>query len=194
MANTNAPFGFRPISRVGGYPFSLSEYAKPASDAQAIFQYDLVYKVTGGSLVPIPESPFGYNAPSVQSTYAAGFTPGTTALIVGSVANFGAASTATVHQVADEYDLLMIGQAKTGTAIATQTHIGKNANISKTTAGSTLTKQSGLAVDGATIATTATLDLKLFRVYMVTPNAEGDSAILEVIINTHFYNPRVAGV
>jgi hypothetical protein len=190
MANTNAPFGFRPMIRLGGYPWATQEYGKPATDAQAIFMFDLVYKVAGA--VPLLESPTGYNLSAVQSTYAAGFTVGTT-LIQGASINFGAASTATPHFVTDEIDCIYIAQAKTGTAITTLAHVDKNANISKTTAGSALTKQSGLAVDSGTIATTATLDVKINRVAMISPNAEGDSAILEVLINKHQFGQATVG-
>lgn len=188
MANPNAPFGFRPVARVGGAPFRTSQYAKPASDSQAIFMFDLCNKVAAGIADPTGAGP---NIPGIQSEYAG--TPGTT-LIVGSVMNYGAASTLTTHLVADEIDLILIAQCKTGTTISTASHVGKNANVSNTTAGSTTTKQSGETVDGATIATTATLDVRIRAIAAISPNAAGDSAILEVSINKHFYGNAVAGV
>lgn len=188
MANNNNPFGFRPIIRAGGAPFSMTEYAKPASDSHAIFMFDIVNKVTGA--VALPENST-YNLPTIQTGYQG--TPGTT-LWQGASLSYGAASTATVHPVADEIDCLFIGQCKTGTTISTSSHVGKNANISQTTAGSTTTKQSGLTVDGATIATTSSLDLRIQRVAMISPNAEGDSAILEVLINKHELGQQTAGV
>lgn len=189
MANLNNPFGFRPLVRVGGAPFSCTEYAKPATDANAIFMADVVKKVVGA--VVLPESPQGYNLPTVQTGYQG--TPGTT-LWQGVSANFGAASVATVHNVFDEIDCIFLTQAKTGTNISTASHVGKNANISLTTAGSTTTKQSGMTLDGATIATTNTLDLRILKVAMISPNAEGDSAVLEVLINKHEFGQQTAGV
>ena len=189
MANPNNPFGFRPVIRAGGAPFSVAEYAKPATDANAIFMFDVVKKVTGA--VALPESPQGYNLPTVQTGYQG--TPGTT-LWQGVSLNYGAASVASVHNVVDEIDCIFIAQAKTGTTIATSSHIGKNANISLTAAGNANTKQSGMAVDGATIAVTSTLDLRILRVAMIVPNAEGDSAILEVVINKHALGLQTAGV
>lgn len=177
------------MARAGGAPFSVTEYAKPATDANAIYLFDLLNKVSGG--VALPESPTGYKLPTVQTGYQG--TPGTT-LLVGTSLAYGAASTASYHPVTDEPDVLYIGQCKTGTTIATSTHVGRNANISLTTAGSTTTKQSGMSVDGATIATTSTLDLRILKVAMITPNAEGDSAILEVSINKHFFAQGAAGV
>lgn len=188
MANSNNPFGFRPISRFGGAPFSFTTYAKPASDANAIFMNDLVKKVTGA--VALPEAP-SFNAPTVQTGYQG--TPGTT-LWQGVSINFGAASLLTVHQVVDQPDCIFLAQLKTGTVFATSSHGGKNANISTTTAGSTTTRQSGLAIDGATIATTGTLDVRITRIAMISPNAEGDSAILECTINKHELGLQTAGV
>ena len=119
--------------------------------------------------------------------------PGPT-LWQGVILNYGAASVASVHNVVDEIDYSFIAQAKTGTTIATSSHIGKNANISLTAAGNANTKQSGMAVDGATIAVTSALDLRILRVAMIVPNAEGDSAILEVVINKHALGLQTAGV
>jgi len=189
MANPNAPFGFRPIARMGGSPFSLQEYGKPAADANAIYNFDLVGYATG-TAISLPEST-NYKLPQIQTGYQ--LTPGTS-LILGASIGYGAASTATVHNVADEPDVIYIAQCKTGTTISTTSHAHRNANFSTTTAGSSTTKMSGLAVDGATIATTSSLDLRIHRVAMISPNAEGDSAILEVTINKHALGLQTAGV
>lgn len=188
MANSNAPFGFRPIVRQGGAPFSVTTYGKPASDTNALYMFDVVKKVSGK--VALPENA-SFNLPTIQTGYQG--TPGTT-LWVGASMAYGAASVLTVHPVADELDIIFMAQCKTGTVIATDTHVGRNANLSTTTAGSTSTRQSGLAVDGATIATTSTLDFRIQKVSAISPNAEGDSAILEVTINKHFFGQNTAGV
>jgi hypothetical protein len=148
MANTNAPFGFRPFARIGGSPFSLSEYGKPAADANVIYNFDLVGYATG-TAIALPEST-GYKLPQIQTGYQ--LTPGTS-LILGASIGYGAASTATVHNVSDEPDVIYIAQLKTGTTFSTTSHAHRNANFSTTTAGSSTTKMSGLAIDGATIAT-----------------------------------------
>lgn len=179
MANSNNPFGFRPIVILGGGPYSLKEYAKPATDANQIFAFDLVNKVAGA--VALPENAT-YNLPTIQTGYQA--TPGTSLWLGASLAG-GAISTATVHPVADEMDILFIAQAKTGVVVTTTGHVGKNANVSLTQTGNTLTKMSKMAVDSASIATTGTLDLRIRGIAMISPNAEGDSTILEVTINKH---------
>jgi hypothetical protein len=188
MANPNNPFGFRPIIRDGGSPFSNITYAKPATDANALFAFDLVMKVAGA--VALPEQPI-YNLATVQTAYQA--TPGTS-VYLGASLGLGAASTLSVHPVVDEIDVIYNVQAKTGTVISTASHVGKNANISLTLAGLTSTKQSRMALDSATIAATAALDLRIVRVSMISPNVEGDSAILEVTIMRHFNNQLSAGI
>jgi len=189
MPNPNNPFGFRPIIRAGGSPFSVTEYGKPASDSNALFAFDLVIKVTGA--VALPEAVPAINLPTIQTGYQA--TPGTTLLMGASLA-YGAASTLTVHPVTDEVDVIYMAQCKTGTTVSTSSHVGKNANVSQTSAGSTSTRMSKLAVDGATIATTSSLDLRILRVSAISPNLEGDSAILEVTINKHQFGLQTAGV
>ena len=50
MANPNSPFGFRPLLvDLEGAPVGTRQYAKPASDATAIFSWDMLIKVAGGS-------------------------------------------------------------------------------------------------------------------------------------------------
>lgn len=189
MANPNNPFGFRPIIRLGGAPYSVTEYGKPSADSNAIFAFDLVGYATGTPLA-MPENP-SYNLPRIQTGYQ--LTPGTS-LYVGASLSYGAASTGTVHAVTDEIDVVYLAQVKTGTSVSTSSHVHKNANVSQTTAGSTSTKMSGLTVDGATIATTSSLDLRIQKVAMISPNAEGDSAIVEVTINKHALGLQTAGV
>lgn len=188
MANPNTPFGFRPLIRNGGSPFSVTEYAKAAADANAIFAFDIVIKNTTSAALPERTDLL---LPGIQTGYQA--TPGTSVYVGASLA-FGAASTLTVHPVSDEVDVVLLVQCKTGTTIATGSHVGKNGNLSNTQAGSTTTKMSKQALDGATIAATSTLDFRIRQVSFISPNAEGDSAILEVTINKHFYGPATAGL
>ncbi len=189
MANSNNPFGFRPIARLGGSPFSVSEYGKPASDStSAIFAFDLLMK--SATAVAMPERP------DLNLTGVANANEGTagTTLWVGVSMNYGAVSTATVHLVFDEVDIIYAVQGKTGVTYSTASHVGKNANVSFTTAGSTTTKISGMAVDGATIATTAGLDMRLLKISTVPPNMEGANAIFEVTILKSIFAQGAAGL
>lgn len=189
MANPNNPFGFRPIIRAGGSPFSVNEYGKPATDSNAIFAFDLVQKIA--SSTPLPEAALPYNLPGIQTGYTG--TPGTTIWLGASLA-FGAASAASVHPVTDEVDVLYIAQCSGATAITTAAHVGKNGNLLLTTAGNLLTKMSAMQINSASIAVGAGLDLHIERVAMIVPNQEGANAILEVTINKHFRQVPTAGV
>jgi hypothetical protein len=189
MANPNNPFGFRPVIRAGGSPFSVTEYGKAAADATAIFSFDLVGHITGGVPAPLPEAPTQYTLSRVQSGSL--LTPGTS-LWLGPSITYGAPSKATVHPVCDEIDLVMIAQCSGAVAITNAAHANLNANVLNT-AGNTLTKQSAEQVNSAGIAATAGLDLRILRVAMITPNAEGANAIVEVMIAKHAFAPGAAG-
>jgi hypothetical protein len=184
VSNVNAPFGLRPVSRAGGAPFSVTEYGKLAADAQAIFVGDLVGRATGS--VAMPELPTDL-LPVIVGGYAV-LTPGTS-FYVGSSLAYGAASTASVHPVTDETDVIYLVQAKTGTTISTGSHAGRCGNYDTSVPGSTSTKQSGMAIDLSSLGTTK--DLKVTDVSRIVPNAEGANAIVEVIINRHYYTAGV---
>lgn len=194
MANTNAPFGLRPIARIGGTPFSLTRYAHLAADSTAIFRNDVVAKISGGAGLD-PDVQTATYAQQVASAYHTSYAPAVgTGPWLGVAADYCAASALGMVHIYDEPDALFLVQGKTGTTYSTASHVGKNANISLTTAGSATTKQGAMAVDGATINTTNTLDLRLRSISMIVPNAEGDSAIFEVTINNHIYSNLIAGV
>jgi hypothetical protein len=189
MANPNNPFGFRPIIRLGGSAFSVTEYGKPSGDANAIYAFDLVGFNTGAPYA-LPENA-NFNLVRIQTGYQ--LTPGTS-LWLGASMTYGAASTGTVHPVTDEPDVLYIAQCDGSTSISTQSHSHKNANVSTSQAGSTTTKQSGLQVSSSSIATTSSLDLRIQRIAMLNSNAEGANAIVEVTINKHALGLQTAGV
>lgn len=182
MANVNSPFGFRPVIRAGGSPFSLTEYGKAAADVNPIFNFDLVGHLTGGTPFPLPENPT-YNLSRIQS--GSQLTVGTS-LWLGAAFGYGAASTGSVHPVADEIDVIFIAQAYGSTSMTTAVAAGQNANV-KLAAGSTVTKMSAMQVDSGTVLTTNTLDLRIRQIAMIGPNVEGVNAILEVTINKHAF-------
>ena len=188
MANSNNPFGFRPIGRIGGGPYSVTEYAKPATDVSfAIFMFDLVGKVATSGLSP---TGLGNPLPGVQSCQ--GITPGT-GLYLGAALNFGAIGTLTPHYVTDEVDMVYIAMVDAVTAITVAAHVGKNANVLPGT-GNARTKQSTATVNHTGIAVTAGLDLRIQAVSNISPNVEGVNAIVEVVILKHQLGQGTAGV
>lgn len=188
MANTNAPFGFRPTIRVGGSPYSVREYGKPATDGQTIFIFDILGRVATG--VALPENT-AYDVPTVKSAYA--LTPGTSFWIGASLA-YGLASTLTLHPVTDEPDVVYLAQSTdtTGLSWSSTSQIGLNAPIDiATNLGSTTTKLSGQGVLSASAATTPGLDLRIQDVAKISPNLIGEWAVLECTINRHYNSPGV---
>jgi hypothetical protein len=186
MPNPNNPFGFRPVIRSGGSPFSVTEYGKDPADVNPIYAFDLVGKLTGGTPPPLPENP-NYTAPRVQSGTL--LTPGTS-LWLGASLSYGAPSKATFHPVTDELDVIYIAQSNA--TAANSTHAGLNANIVNA-GGSALTKMSQMQIAGGGVAATAGLDLRLLRVAMITGNLAGPNAILECLISKHANAPGSAG-
>lgn len=176
MSNISALLGFRPMGRLNGGPFGVSEYGKPATDSNyAIYIFDIVYGVASSLAVAAGGNP----APGVQSGQNG--TPGTTAWL-GASLNYGALSTASLHYVTDEPEVIYTTTFDDTTNATAASYASKNANI-KLAAGSSTTHISKFAVDHTTTATTSTLDLKIIAISNISPNAEGANAMLEVLIN-----------
>jgi hypothetical protein len=187
MANNNWPFGFRPtmVNLTGG-PVGVNEYAKTSSDATAIYAYDLLFRftssqVTQGLIIGEPQC----------RSFNAG-TPGTT-LILGASLNYGAASTASWHSVIDDPQALFVAQCDGTTSITVASDAGANANVNNQlqTNG---TKISAMEVNSSTINTTNTLDLRIRDLVRTPQNSEGPNAVVEVLINKHFYAQGSTGL
>lgn len=187
MANVNNLFGFRPINRESGGPFTSREYGKPATDTVAIYMNDLVLKAALSVASP---TGLGNPVPGCKSAQTA--TPATS-LYQGVSINYGAASTLTTHLVIDASDVNFIAQVDGSLAVTTASHVGKNANAA-VGAGSVTTKQSGMGVANGSIATTAGLDLRIIRVSNISPNVEGANAIVEVTILKSEWAQGTAGI
>lgn len=181
MTNPTTLQGFRPIIRLGGSPFSLTQYGKAAADANPIYAFDLVGHLTGGTPLPLPENP-AFNLSRVQD--GSQLTPGTS-LWLGASLSYGAASSGTVHPVADELDCVFLCRAGTSAvSMTTANAAGLNVNV-KLQAGSASTKMSLMGADDSTFAATSSLDLRIQKISMISPNVEGANTLLEVTINKH---------
>lgn len=182
MANNNFPHGFRPLMvDITGEPVGANQYAKAASDANAIFTWDLVKGAETSASVD------GELIPSKGVSVAASGN-----VFLGSSLNYGAPSTATLHLVVDDPLALYEAQCDDVTSVTVAGSAGKNANI-VATAQTNGTLLSAMQVDTSTIATTNTLDLHIRDLYRNISNFEGANAIVEVIINRHQYANQVAG-
>ena len=183
MPNTDTPFGFRPIKHLNGseYNGQVNQYAIGTGEA-AMFVGDLVYlngTANADGVPTITRAPAG-----VQDT------------LLGAIVSFPAdrdnqnlrshpASTAGLALVCDGPDTIFECQATT----VAVTDFSNIADI-VATAGSTLTGNSAMEVDGATYGTGA--QVRVLRLHKIEDNVVGDNAVVEVILNQSQFNSQAA--
>lgn len=173
MANLNNPHGCRPLGiSLSGGPQLFEHFLKVVGYGTAIFRYDAVNRVADGSI-------------------EVSITPGTTN-ISGVSMNYGAASTATEHEVLVSPDALFEAQGDDGTGFAAADE-GLNCNLILT-AGNATTKQSKHQLDASTVNTTNTLDVKVLKLFDDGINVAGGYARVEFLFNKHRMTPVIAGV
>ena len=197
MANVSRVNGFRPVMHIDGSPWNgqVTRYFASASDATAIYQGDLVKLSTasdtqGQTVIPGVTSLGG--TPGVAK-FVAGTDSAAVGVAVGFTINplnlnspqYRPASTAMYVLVADAPDTVFEVQY-TGTIAATS--FNKNANVTDA-GGSAVTGQSGETVDGTTVATTATLPLRIHgAVQKVDNDITAANPKVLVYINNHQLN------
>ena len=190
MANVDKVVGFRPFRYSGGSPYNgaCNKYVIPAADGQATMVGDLVTLYTTG------DDATGLRCVTRLATdstncvgVVVGFEVDPTNL---NTPQYRVASTRRIVLVADDPDMLLVGQEDGDTDPLESADIGQNVNI-VATAGNTTTGASGMEIDSNTHATTATLPLKLME-FVQTPDNEnvlssGGQAYSRwvVKINTH---------
>ncbi len=202
MANTNRPFGLRPVRYLNGAPYNgqVTSYYVPSTDNTALFIGDPVTLVGTGNVAAFMEYPIG-TLPTCTIA-----TAGTTNLVVGSVVGvlpitrestpYRAASVEQIVFVADDPNLIFQIQDDGGGTLAAST-VGLNAVLIAGT-GSTVTSYSAWALDGGTSsapATTVGFQLKILGVSNLTGNdVTSDYAVWDVLINQHSFGKNVVGV
>lgn len=191
MANTNKPFGLRPIGNLSATG-AQKQYGYEIADNQsgAIYQGDLV-TVYDGYLVKFAPGTHTaavgvfngcfYNDPTTQKPTFKNFYPGSVNITQGKI----------LADVLDDPSQLFLIQADEDIV---QADIGKNADVTASTTGSTVTGVSAMTLDSSTIANTAALNLKIVGLYNDPENVLGDYAVVVVKINEHAYGSAgVAG-
>ena len=192
MANVNKPFGLRPLGNLSATG-SQKQYGYEIADNQsgAIFQGDLVtlkdgyiVKLNNAShtaAVGVLNGVFYIDPTSSKPTFK-NFYPGSINITEGKI----------VADVIDDPSQLFIIQ---GDEDAVQADFGKNADVTASTTGSTITGVSNMTLDSSTIATTAALNLKLIGKWDVPGNALDENYTVVVVkINEHLYGSAgVAG-
>ena len=199
MANSNTPFGLRPVGGIGGgvYSGKITQYSVPASDGTAIFVGDPV-KLVGTSQI-INGQVFSDVAQAASGDVIVGVVVGTLADTRDSL-TYRAASTQRVLLVCDDPNAMFEIQQVTGGTALTANDVGLDANF-VVGSGSTVTGYSAVTLNNATEATTNTLDLKIVGMPNRADNDVGtavgtgaDASKFYVRINRHQFVNQIAGV
>jgi hypothetical protein len=185
MANTNKPFGLRPSGNLSATG-AQKQYGYQIQDNQAgaIYQGDLVVVYDGyiikydASTHAAPtgvfngvqyDDPTRANKPTWKNYY-----PGSVNITQGIIA----------CEVLDDPSQLFLVQADGAIA---QANIGKNADPTASTTGSTTTGVSNGSLSSASIAKTAALTFKIVGLYESPDNELGNYAVVVVKLNQHQY-------
>lgn len=188
MANTDAPFGLKPVRYRDGAPYTgaCRRYYVAAGESNNIFIGDPVALSGSGAADGTPGI--------VRATAGAGSSAGDgpVGVVVG-VENltsdnlsrtYRPASTAMYVLVADSPNLLYEVQEDSDAGALTVDAIGLNANIIIGT-GNTATGTSAVELDSSSAAVTATLDLRIISLVKSPKNEVGVNARWLVSLNNH---------
>ena len=185
MANVNKPFGLRPSGNLSATG-AQKQYGYQIADNQsgAIYQGDLVVVYDGyiikydASTHAAPTGVFNgcqYNDPTrADKPTWKNYYPGSIDINTGIIA----------CEVLDDPSQLFLVQADGN---VTQANIGKNADPTASTTGSTTSGVSNGSLSSASIAKTAALTFKIVGLYDVPDNALGTYAVVVVKLNQHQY-------
>ena len=197
MANSDTPFGLRPVRYVSGAPYNgaVNVYSTPSGDATAIYIGDPVkmastsQTINGRVFADVIQAATG----DVITGIVVAVDPSEGAGADGrDSTKYRAASTVRLVYVADDPNLLFeIQEVSGGTALAAN-DIGLNADF-VVGSGSTVTGQSGVELNNSGEADTASLDVKIVGFMNREDNAIGEHAKWLVRLNRHRYVNQVAG-
>jgi hypothetical protein len=192
MANVNKPFGLRPLGNLSATG-SQKQYGYEIEDSQAgaIYQGDLVTLKDGYIVKFAPATHTAavgvfngcnYIDPTTGKPTWKNYYPGSVNITAGKI----------VADVIDDPNQLFIIQCDED---AVQADFGKNADVTASTTGSTVTGLSAMTLDSSTILTTAALNLKLIGKWDVPGNNLAENYTVVVVkINEHLYGSAgVAG-
>lgn len=185
MANVNKPFGLRPSGNLSATG-AQKQYGYQIADNQAgaIFQGDLVVVYDGyiikydASTHTAPTGVFNgcqYNDPTrANKPTWKNYYPGSVNVEIGTID----------CEVIDDPNQLFLVQAD---GAVTQANIGKNADPTAATTGSTVNGISNGSLSSASIAKTQALTMKIVGLYQSPDNALGNYAVVVVKLNQHQY-------
>ena len=191
MANTNAPFGGRPVGSLIGAPINgmVNTYSAPSSYTTDIFIGDPVV-LTGARSN-------GYQNVNVA-------TAGATNQLLGFVVGFGitppivtngygVASTVRYPIVCDDPSALFeLQEDAVGGAIA-EASIGLNINL-VSGSGSTYTKKSGWMIDSSTAASDATYQMTIRNIVTRVDNEAGGTSYAKYLCSINLHQQRLGAL
>ena len=193
MANRDAPFGLRPIGRIGGTPYTggQSRYRIANNYGTAIFQGDMVMHVTGGTVEVHAD---GGTVPIVGVFNGCRFTDPSTGK--EKFSNFYPASTAAADIEAFIIDDPMVVfeiQADDTFPVA---DLHGNFDVVYTSAGSTTTGLAGSELDVTTGGTGTGLPLRAIDISQDPNNSDVATANtnVKVVIVNHIFGLKGVGL
>lgn len=192
MANADTPFGLRPVGNlVGGYRTGgVKQFSTATGDSTAIYIGDPV--ILSGTSQDINGNTYADVDQAATGDVIVGVVVGVLPVTDESL-RYRAASTQRILLVdTDPNTLFEIQEVSGGTALTTAA-IGLNADF-VVGSGNTITGLSGVELNNATEATTATLDLQIVGLVNRPDNAVGEHAKWLVRINRHQFRDQVAGI
>lgn len=203
MANTSFVNGFSPVESFEGSMWNgkSKPYIVDTGDSTAIFIGDLVNLAGGCAVVTIQSAEQGYSLPIVAQ--AAASTTTAVGVVVGFEPDrndldllYRKANTQRVVYVVDDPNMLHVAQEDglvTPIALANMT---RNIDII-VGAGNTTSGNSGMQLDSSTVATTATLPIRLVKPRQIVNNdGSGSLAYTKFLcmINNGVNKTGIAGV
>lgn len=189
MANVDRPNGFRPVRHLNGTPYNGS-FIRCYSPTDNLFMGDFVEATATGRAVR--DGAYQEVGRAETGDPIVGVVVGWEPNPTGLGNNYHAASTAYAVYVAPCSDLILEGQ--TNDAGLAAADVGLNVNF-VVAAGDTTSGASNMEVDGASEATTATLDLRIVGL-VDRPDNEVGNANMKVLVrvNRDWWANQVAGV
>ena len=187
MANIDAPFGLRPIAKVGSAPGGTTGTTKYsiASGASALFTGDPVTQHTDGTVK------IATNSDALRGVFMGCFytDPSTSKPRFNNTFPNGTVASDAIAFVADDPDQLFIIQQDSDANNLVAANLNENCNLTGFGNGSTTTGVSAVEIDSSSKATTATHQVKLIDFYDVPSNdATANNSIFVVKINNHELN------
>ncbi len=198
MANTNAPFGLKPLRYRGGAPYNgaMNPYHVKSDYGTALFIGDPVIKtgtantaalsVPGGGYFDVATLPDIQKATVGDANKITGVIVGFAALPTDLTKQYNPASTERVAFVCDDPNVVFAIQCD---GAVNAVDVGQNAVLIYTQNGSTTSGMSGVEMDSGTTTafnTTNTFQLKILR---AMNRGDVDSTLIrskvEVLINNH---------